>query len=190
MQLFDHQITSNVRYSIPNDLSIIHHYHKARLFKKMSINSLPEDVSNFIFKFADDRSYLIFKTIFVNQQRYSADSINIHRTTHDGCVLYDKNDVAAVGFLEAIIHFVDDDEISILIRPVILYSTADTLSINNRLYKCTNILYGTTHGSSIEAIHYKSLIQKLAFRYGTNLNFPPLVQSMFFFQFPNLRSST
>jgi hypothetical protein len=51
------------------------------------------------------------------------------------------------------------------------------------VYKCTNILYGTTHGSSIEVIHYKSLIQKLAFRYGTNLKFPPLVQSMFFFNF-------
>jgi len=190
MQLFDRQITSNMRYSIPTDLSAVHHHHKPRLHKKISINSLAEDVSNFILGFTGIRSYFVFKTIFINQQRYSADPINIHRKTHDGCVLYDKNGEPVVGFVEAIIHFVDDNELSLLIRPVILYSTADRLSINNHLYKCTNILYGTTHGSSIEVIRYKSLIQKLAFRYGTDLNFPSVVRSMFFFQFPNLRSST
>ncbi len=183
MQLFDHQITSNMRYSIPTDLSAVHHHHKARLYKKLSINLLAEDVSNFILGFTGNRSYFIFKTIFINQQRYSADPINIHRRTHDGCVLYDKNGEAVVGFLEAIVHFVDDNEFSLLIRPVILSSTADHLSINNHSYKCTNVLYGTANGSSIQVIHYKSLIQKLAFRYGTDLNFPFLVGSMFFFSF-------
>ncbi len=132
----------------------------------------------------------LYKSIFIDHQRYSADPINIHRVTHDGCVLYDKDDVTKVGFLETIINFVDNNELSLVMRPVILHSTSDTLSINDRVYRCTNILYGTPHGSSIEVIHYKSLIQKLAFRYGTNSNFPPLVKSMFFFQFPNLHSST
>ena len=133
---------------------------------------------------------MLYKTIFVDRQRYSADPINIYRSTHDGCVLYNSNDVSAVGFLQAIIHFIDNNELSLVIRPAILYSTSDTLSINDRVYSCTNVLYGTEHGSSIETIHYKFLIQKLAFRFGGNPNFPPVVNSMFFFQFPNLHYST
>jgi hypothetical protein len=190
MQLFDLQIHSNMRYAIPTSLSDLHHRHTARVHTKMSISALATDVSEFVVKFTGDGSYVLYKTIFVNRQRYSADPININRSTHDGCVLYDKNNITKVGFLETIIYFIDNNELSLVIRPVILQSTSDTLSINNHIYRCTNILYGTAHGSSIEAIHYKSLMQKLAFRYGTNLNFPPLVKSMFFFQFPNLHSST
>jgi hypothetical protein len=189
MKLFDHQIHSNMRYSIPTHISDLHRHH-TRVHKKMSITCLAMDVSNFILKSTRDRSYLLYKTILVDGQRYSADSINIHRPTHDGCILYDKNNVSAIGFLETVIHFIDNNEFSLVIRPVILYSTADTLSMNDRIYQCTNVLYGTSDGSSIEDLHYRFVIQKLAFRYGTDLNFPPLVKSMFFFQFPNLRAST
>ncbi len=189
MQLFDHQINSNIRCAVPKELFAVHH-DKARLLKKVSLNSLKEDISNYIINFTGARSYLIFKTIFVNGQRYSADPIDVRRITHDGCILYAKNNIPAVGFIEAVVHFLVEDEIFIIIRPVILYATADTLSINNHLYKCNNILYGTSNGSSMESADYRSLIQKLAFRYGINSNFPALPQSMIFFQFPNLRSST
>ncbi|CAF3022608.1 unnamed protein product [Rotaria sp. Silwood2] len=192
MRLFDHQIHSNMRYSIPRQISDLNHHnrHQIRAYKKVPITSLETDVSDFVIKYAGDRSYVLYKTVVVHDQRYSADSINIHRSTHDGCIVYDKNDTPTIGFLETTIHLIDNNEFSLIMRPVILYSTADTLSINDRVYKCTNVLYGTPHGSSIEAVHYKFLIQKLAFRYGTDLNFPPIVKSMFFFQFPNLRSST
>jgi hypothetical protein len=142
MQLFDRQTHSNMRYSIPMFLSDLHHHHhhKPRVHTKTFISALTKDVSHFIFKFTGDRSY----------------------------VLYDKNDITKVGFLETIINFIDNNELSLVIRPVILHSTADTLSINDGVYRCTNILYGTSHGSSIEIIHYKSLVQKLAFRYGTD----------------------
>ena len=180
-----------MRFSIPTYLSDFHdHQHKTRIHTKISIASLATDVSDFISKFAGDRTYVLYRTIFVSRQRCSADPINIYRSTHDGCVLYDSNDVSAVGFLQATIHFIDNNELSLIIRPVILYSTSDTLSIDDRVYSCTNVLYGTAHGSSTEAIHYKFLIQKLAFRFGRNPNFPPLVNSMFFFQFPNLHRST
>ena len=182
IQLFDYQIHCNHHYSIPNYLSDFqHHQPKIRIHKKISIASLPTDVANFIFKFAGRQSYLLYKTIFIDRQRYSADPVNIHRSTHDGCVLYDLNDIPTIGFIQALIHFIDKNEFYIVVRSVILYSTADTLSINNRVYTCTNVLYGIPHGSSIEAAHYKFLMHKLAFRYGTNPNFPPLVNSMFFF---------
>ncbi|CAF1201904.1 unnamed protein product [Rotaria magnacalcarata] len=155
----------------------------------MSIDSLITNVSNFVLKSTSGRSYILYKTIFINNQRYSADPINIHRPIHDGCVLYDNHGTAAVGFLETVINFLEDKGIFLVIRPVILNSTADILTINNRIYRCTNVLYGSSHGSSLELIHHKSLIQKLAFRYGINSEFPSLVKSMFFFQFPNLRSS-
>jgi len=192
MQLFDHQIHSNMRYSIPRQISDLHHRdrHQARALKKVSITSLAVDVSNFIVKFVGDRSYVLYKTVLANGQRYSADSVDVHRPTHDGCILYDNNDIPTIGFLETTIHFIDNNELLLVMRPVILYSTADTLSISDRIYECTNVLYGTSHGSIIDVIHHKFLIQKLAFRYGTDLNFPPLVKSMFFFQFSNLRSST
>ncbi|CAF3331953.1 unnamed protein product [Rotaria sp. Silwood2] len=183
MRLFDHQIHSNMRYSIPRQISDLNHHnrHQIRAYKKVPITSLETDVSDFVIKYAGDRSYVLYKTVVVHDQRYSADSINIHRSTHDGCIVYDKNDTPTIGFLETTIHLIDNNEFSLIMRPVILYSTADTLSINDRVYKCTNVLYGTPHGSSIEAVHYKFLIQKLAFRYGTDLNFPPIVKSMFFF---------
>ncbi|CAF2746973.1 unnamed protein product [Rotaria sp. Silwood2] len=181
MRLFDHQIHSNMRYSIPRQISDLNHHnrHQIRAYKKVPITSLETDVSDFVIKYAGDRSYVLYKTVVVHDQRYSADSINIHRSTHDGCIVYDKNDTPTIGFLETTIHLIDNNEFSLIMRPVILYSTADTLSINDRVYKCTNVLYGTPHGSSIEAVHYKFLIQKLAFRYGTDLNFPPIVKSIF-----------
>ena len=147
-------------------------------------------MSNFVLTFTSIQSSVLYKTIFVDHQRYSADSTDVHRSTHDGCVLYCKNNPPAIGFLETIIGFTDNNKLSFVIRSVTMYSKADTLSINKRKYRCTNVLYGTSHGSSLEVIHHQSLIQKLAFRYGTDLNFPPLIKSMFFFQFPNLRSST
>jgi hypothetical protein len=57
--LFDQQINSNMRYSIPKSLSDLNHRHKPRLHKKMSINTLAKDVSDFIFKYTGDRSYIL-----------------------------------------------------------------------------------------------------------------------------------
>lgn len=52
---------------------------------------------------------------------------------------------------------------------------------NNRTFKCTNILYGTCRGTTVEIINPESIIQKLAFRRGINVNFPPIPDPMFFF---------
>lgn len=191
MQLFDHQIHCNMRYSIRSHLSDVHQsQQKIRVHKKLFITSLAKDVSDFIVKFTHGRSYELYGTILIDNQRYSADCISTKRSTHDGCVLYDKGGTPAVGFLETIVKFIDKNDFALIIRPVVLHSTADILSMGNRIYSCTNVLYGTPYGSSITIINHTCLMQKLAFRSGTNSDFPPLVKSMFFFQFPNRRSST
>jgi hypothetical protein len=82
------------------------------------------------------------------------------------------------------IHFIDNNELLLFIRSVILHSTADTLSLSDRIYEYTNVLHGTSHGSLVDVVHRKFLIQKLAFKYRRDLNFLPLVKSMFFLNFP------
>lgn len=191
MKLFDHQIHCNMRYSIPSQLSDLHQsQQKIRVHKKLFIASLAKDVSDFVVEFTHGRSYELYRTILIDNQRYSADSINTKRSTHDGCVLYENSGAPGVGFLETIVKLIDLNDFALIIRPVILHSTADILPMNNRIYSCTNVLYGTSHGSSIIVINHTCLMQKLAFRMGTNSDFPSHDKSMFFFQFPNRRSST
>jgi len=104
--------------------------------------------------------------------------------------MYWTNNSIAIGFAEAVIYFNNSNESLLIIRPVNLLSTADSISINNRIFKCTNVLYGTCHGTMLEVITLKSIIQKLAFRRGIDIRFPPIHDSMFFFQYPNRSEST
>ena len=55
------------------------------------------------------------------------------------------------------------------------------MQLNNRTFRCTNVLYGTCCGTILEIIDPKSIIQKLAFRRGVSVNFPPTPNSIFFF---------
>ncbi|CAF1032876.1 unnamed protein product [Rotaria sp. Silwood1] len=104
--------------------------------------------------------------------------------THDGCLMYNRKNIPAIGFLETIISFDNGNEPVLVIRPVSLLATADTMSINHRIYKCTNVLYGTYHGTTLEVTSLDCIIQKLAFRRGINVKFPPIPNSMFFFSIP------
>jgi hypothetical protein len=81
------------------------------------------------------------------------------------------------------IYLIDNNELLLVIRSVILHSTADTLLLSDRKYEYTNVLHEASHESLVDVLHRKFLIQKLAFKYRTDLNFPPLVKSMFFFNF-------
>ncbi|CAF0842181.1 unnamed protein product [Rotaria sordida] len=155
-----------------------------------TVGSLAPDVKKFVTKYTGGRSYNLFKTIFVEQQRFTSDPIDIFRRTHDGCLMYNRKNIPAIGFLEIIISFDNGNEPVLVIRPVNLLATADTISINNRIYKCTNVLYGTYHETALEVTNLDCIIQKLAFRRGINVKFPPVPNSMFFFQYPNRSGST
>ena len=104
--------------------------------------------------------------------------------------MYRKNNVSAIGFLETIISFDSCIEPVLVIRPVVLVSTADSISIIDRISICTNVLYGSCNETTLVTTNLKCFIQNLAFRPGTNINFPPVSNSMFFFQYPNLSGST
>ncbi len=166
------------------------HPNPIRYHKKILLSSLVPDVGNFIIKFSGQRKYQLFKTVFFEQIRLSADPTNVLGKTHDGCLMYRSNDVPAIGFLETIISFDDSIEPVLVVRPVVLVSTADSVSINQRKYKCHNVLYGTSNGTSLEVTSLKYFIQKLAFRPGIDVKLPSIHNPMFFFQYPNLSGST
>ena len=99
--------------------------------------------------------------------------------------MYMKNDVPGIGFLETIVSFKTNNEPALIIRPVNLISTGDTLSIEGQVYRCTNLFDGSYGGTTFEVINLNSIVQKLAFRSGTDIKSPPWQNSMFFFQYPN-----
>ncbi|CAF3944826.1 unnamed protein product, partial [Rotaria sordida] len=168
--------------SLPSELKIFD-YH-------INASSLAPDVKKFVTKYTGGQSYNLYKTVFVEQQRFTSDRIDIFRRTHDGCLMYNRKNIPAIGFLETIISYDNGNEPVLVIRPVSLLATADTMSIKHRIYKCTNVLYGTYHGTTLEVTNLDCIIQKLAFRRGTNIKFPPIPNSMFFFQYPNRSGST
>jgi hypothetical protein len=92
--------------------------------------------------------------------------------------------------LQIIISFNNDDEPILVIRPVILLSTAESMIINQRIYRCANVFYQTTYGTTLEVTKLEFIFQKLAFRPGSDIKFPPVRSSMFFFQYPNQSGST
>lgn len=86
---------------------------------------------------------------------------------------YMRNNSSTVEFLETIISFDNSNELVFIFRRVSLMSTADSMSINDRLYRRTNILYGLHHGTTIVVASLKFIIQKLAFEFETGVKFSP-----------------
>jgi hypothetical protein len=97
LKLFDQQINSTMRQAVPTNLSYTHQ-NQIRFHKKMSLSALVPDVSNFVIKYCTQRPYILFKTVFVKQNRFSSDRIDILRKIHDGCLMYMRNNVPAIGF--------------------------------------------------------------------------------------------
>ena len=85
-----------------------------------------------------------------------------------------------ISFLEAITSFNNYTEPTLVILPVSLISTGDSLSINGLIVRCTNVLYGTCSGTILEATNLECIIQKLAFRPGNDIKFPPVRNSIYF----------
>ncbi|CAF3258541.1 unnamed protein product, partial [Rotaria sp. Silwood2] len=189
LKIFDQMINASLRYAIPSRVSY-RNQNTVRLHTKVHLGSLAPDVKSFVIKYTAQRTYNLFKTTFYEQQRFSSDRVDIFHRTHDGCLMYKKNNLPAIGFLETIISFGNDHEPVLIIRPVSLISTADSMSIHGRIYRCTNVLYGTYHRTTIEITNLQSIVQKLAFRPGTDVKFPSVHKSMFFFQYPNRSGST
>jgi hypothetical protein len=132
----------------------------------------------------------LYKTLFLNNLRFSADDFTTIRRSNDACVLYEsRKNQYSIGFILCIGHLVEKNEIYLLLNKVNISSTADTLNIRGRTFKCTNIMQGTVVSESTIIINPSGIIQKLAFRpdHGkteTESN------TFVFFQYPNIKESS
>jgi hypothetical protein len=160
-----------MRQAIPSNLTHLHR-NSIRFYKKILLSSLVHDVGNFVIKYSGTRTYKLYKTIFFEGKRLSSDRVDVLKKTHDGCLMYKRNNVPAIGFLETIIAFDNSVESVLVIRPVVLISTADSMLLNGRLFRCTNVLYGSCNGTTLETTSLQCFIQKLAFRPGTDVKGP------------------
>lgn len=185
---FDRIINCSMRYAIPT-IHSFQNQHSIRFHKKVQLHSLAADTQMLVIKETGQHMFTLFATILFQGQRFSSDSIDIFRRTHDGCLMYTKNNSIGIGFMEVVV-CCDSMKAFLVIRPVNVISTADSMLLNDRTFRCTNILYGTCRGTTLEIIDPQSIIQKLAFRRGVDVNFPPINDSMFFFQYPNRSGST
>lgn len=95
--------------------------------------------------------------------------------------MYIKDGSIRIAFMEVAVCFENSSKSFLVIRPVNLLSTGDSMLLNSRIFRCTNILYGTCRGTALEIIDRESIIQKLAFRREVNVNFPSIPDSMFSF---------
>jgi hypothetical protein len=91
----------------------------------------------------------LYKTLFFNNLRFSADDFTTIRRSNDVCVLYEsRKNQYSIGFILCIGHLVDKNEIYLILNKVNISSTADTLNIRGRTFKCTNIMQGTVLSDS------------------------------------------
>lgn len=83
---------------------------RTRLHKRISINFLSKDASNIVLKSTCSRSFKIVRNYtFINNQRYPANPMHMHRPTHHGCVLYEDDNAAGLEFIEIIINIVENN---------------------------------------------------------------------------------
>ena len=170
-------ISSTFRPMIFTNLDSIPHvklYHKIPSSSNL-ISSWPHPMFSHI---------SLYKTLFLNDIRFSADDFNTLRRSNDACVLYKSSSSQySIGFIICIGHLLDNNEIYLLVNETKISSSADTLTIRDRTFRCTNIMQGTVLPDSKTIIKPSHIIQKLAFRpvYDKNAN------AFIFFQYPNLK---
>lgn len=63
---------------------------------------------------------------------------------------------------------------------VLIKFHADSMLITGRMYRCNNVYYGAHYGTTVEATTLDCIIQKLPFRSGIDIRFPPACDSIFF----------
>ena len=130
---------------------------------------------------------LFYKTLFLDRLRFSADDFTILRHSNDACILYKtKKNCNSIGFILYIVYFIDKNEIYLFLNKVKIISTADTLDIQGRNFKCNNILKGVVVPDSTTIIQPSQISQKLAFRPISNDD-PSLPKTFVFCRYPNLK---
>ncbi|CAF1284040.1 unnamed protein product [Rotaria sordida] len=139
---------------------------------------------------SSESNFLLYKTLFFDNLRFSADDFTILRRSNDSCILYKtKKNSYSVGFISYIVHIIDRDEICLVLNKVKITSTADTLNIDGRNFMCNNILKGSVVSDSTAIIQPSQISKKVAFRPIFNED-PSLLNTFIFYQYPNLKECT
>ena len=132
----------------------------------------------------------LYKTLFLNNLRFSADDFYMIQPTNDACVLYkSRANQCKIGFILCIGHLIDKNEIYFLLNQVNITSAADTLNLQKKVFKCNNIMQGTILPDSTVIIDPSDVIQKLVFRPSYNLT-QSRSNTFIFFQYPNVMESS
>ncbi|CAF3840657.1 unnamed protein product [Rotaria sordida] len=139
---------------------------------------------------SSESNFLLYKTLFFDNLRFSADDFTILRRSNDSCILYKtKKNSYSVGFISYIVHIIDRDEICLVLNKVKITSTADTLNIDGRNFMCNNILKGSVVSDSTAIIQPSQISKKVAFRPILDED-PSLLNTFIFYQYPNLKECT
>jgi hypothetical protein len=175
--------------SSPRQINFNYQDHLANIKLYQKITSPP---SNFFVRCSNlsQTNTFFYKTLFINDLRFSADDFTIQRRSNNACILYKpKNNSHSIGFILCIVHSLDKNEIYLLLNKVKIVSTADTLNIQGRDFKCNNILKGLVVADSTTIVQPFQIIEKLAFR--PVFNDDQSVSNTFvFFRYPNLKECT
>ena len=130
---------------------------------------------------------LFYKTLFVDDLRFSADDFTILRRSNDACILYkSRKNSHSIGFILCVVHFIDKNEIHLLLNKIKIISPADTLDISGENFVCNNVLKGVVVLDSVVLIQPSQINQKLAFR-PTFDNNPSVAKTYVFYRYPNLK---
>ena len=132
----------------------------------------------------------MYKTLFLNDLRFSAEDFTTIRCSNDACVLYElRKNQSSIDFILCIDHVVDKNEIYLLLNKVSVPSTANALNIRGRTLKCSNIMQGTIVSESIIITNASHIIQKLAFRLDHGKT-ETESNTFAFFQYSNIKESS
>jgi hypothetical protein len=183
-KVFVNRINSSARQALPTGLGGMS---KVRLHARLLTPSL-----NLISLFRDAgySSISFYKTLFTDGVRFNAHDVSTFHRSSDACVFYESTtNIFSIGFVKCIAHIHDSNDICIVLMKTEIFSTADTLDIKRRVFRCTNVLTGSILLSSSVIIRPSQIVRKLAFRRCSN-NTASVSNTFLFFQYPNVQEST
>lgn len=183
-KVFVDRINSSTRQAFPTSLGGMS---KGRLHSRLLTRS-----SNLISLFRDAgySSISFYKTLFTDGVHFNAHDVSVFYRSSDACVL-DKptTDIFSIGFVECLAYIHDSNDICIVLMKTEIYCTGDTLDIQRRVIRCTNVSTGSILLSSSVIIRPSRIVRKLAFRRCSN-NAASVSNTFLFFQYPNVQQST
>jgi hypothetical protein len=190
IKLFHLQMNSSHRMAVPSSIS---HTGSSLICRPSFRIPMPSDellqCANLA---ASTRPFTLFKTVMYGSLRLSAQIENGFGKTADDCIMYKntKSPDLNIGFIVAVLHFNQSNELQLIVRPVQCTSYVDTVIVHRTAHHCPNIITGYIKALTFEIVHPKRIIQKLTYRPGKPIDAPDIQGSYYFFQFPNLMEST